>query len=185
VGLIDIDVNLGIINYCRPCFFMIPAMLVLPLVVLLPLLVEPEVMSAIAPVTGIIAVPRSVLRIPRRKTPPFVSIVIIIAKIIVAMISPDKKGQKNDVSVQNNAWSIIIIGASINWLGIVAWRKHHSTTGKLIVPVSPGKNIASWGPHIVSGDPDHIGLWLTPIPWLPGIAIIIPEPASINPDIIR
>ena len=133
-GLIEIMIRLQPVSSLRSCFFMVAAILKLLVIVSLPISIVTQLMGAVAPVIGIISIPRGVLKIPRVEPTFFVSRVIVVTEIVVMGTSPDEERQENGIDIQNNARSIIVAMVSVGWLLIIERRKHYTTTGKLIVP---------------------------------------------------
>lgn len=164
---------------------MVAAILKFPPVIVLPVPVVTLLMPAVTPVIWIMAVPSGVPGIPGVVSPPFVSVVMVVAIIVMVGMAVYKERQEDQIKVEDNTGSVIVALFPVNWTRIVNRCEHHAATVKLIIPVTVYKNIASWCPYIMRGYPDPIGPLLKPIPRLPDIVVVIPDPMPLNPHIVR
>lgn len=164
---------------------MVAAILKFPAVIVLPVPVVTLLMPAVAPVIWIIAVPCGMPGIPGIIPPPFVSVVVVVAVIVVVGMAVNKERQEDHIKVEDNTGSVIVALFPVDWTRIVNRCEHYAATVKLIIPVTVYKNIASGRPYIMRGYPDPIGPLLKPIPRLPDIVVVIPDPMTLNPHIVR
>ena len=103
----------------------------------------------------------------------------------MAVSGPEKEGVLKDIQVDHKPG-----GKGEGQAEVYAWSEkdrgeQHSPACHDKIPVPDHKNISAGGPDIMGGNPDPVRAHEGPVAGLPGIASIVPHPASWDPGVVR
>ena len=108
---------------------------------------------------------------------------IVVTEIVMVVTGPDKEMHTDAAEINHAGRAVAIIEMPVTMMSNVDRSKKLTTTRHAVVPVAVDEDGTTWGPNVMSGDPDPISAKGSPVTRAPAVRVVV-VPATRNPEVI-
>jgi hypothetical protein len=108
---------------------------------------------------------------------------VVVAKIIMVIARSNEEMHTDAAEINYAGRTVAIIDMPVTMMSNVDRSKKLATTRHAVVPVAVDEDGTTWGPNVMSGDPDPISTKGSPVTRTPAVRVVV-VPATRNPEVI-